>query len=695
MSHDARAAFSRATELHRQGKLDEAIEIYRRLNKTQPAFEVQRLLVFAQLQAGRVKDALVAARRARDAYGGQADAHVLLGAALQANRALHEALAAYEAAVVLAPDLAEAHFLAGKLLTLLGRHEDAIQRFDRVLALDPRASEALAHRAAAALRHGARAKALEDYDALTAMQPWVPEHWLSKAEALLPMGRFSEAVAAADAALACNTPPADAHLLRGRGLLGLGAFAAARRAFEAAIGAAPWQMAWRADLSRLARLEGSPREALSICNAAIAAEPQCVPALQERAEAHRDLGELAEALADVQAALALDAEFAPAQATLAGLEVELGQRDAAEAAVAAALGADPGDPLARFLDAELQLAHGQWAEGWAGFESRAALTPPLFHPLGFARWDGVEPVDDLIVLGEQRLGDQLLCARLLRVLADRGIRARMLVAPAHAPLLRRIDARVPVIADLDGVDLQAPGLRWVPLMSLPGLLEADPARWPTPPYLTADSERVARWRDLARPPAVPPAEPDVPPVEDGADADAPPVVRPELPPVPPPELPRTPLRIGIAWQDDPPRPGGGALPLAAFAPLAALEGVELVSLQSGAARDDLQRVPFADRVVQLPPERDRDGTFVDTAGILQHLDLVVTGDSSLGDLAGARGRPAFIALAAVAGWRWGVSGDRSIFYPSLRLFRQTTPGDWAEVFARITAAVAERLAARA
>ncbi|MDQ0506927.1 CHAT domain-containing protein [Xanthobacter agilis] len=715
MSIDARAAFSRATELHRQGKLDEAIEIYRRLTKVKPVFEVQRLLVFALLQTRRFKDALLVARRTREAFPSLADAHVLLGAAYQASRTWDKALAAYEAAAVLDPALGEAHYLAGNVLVALGRDGDAVARFDRVLALDPRAAEALANRATALSRIGRSQDALRDCEALTAMQPWEPRHWLSMAGTLLELSRFEEATRAADEALHLAPHLADAHFLRGQSRLGLGDVAGARTAFAAALAAAPEQVGWAAHLARVLRLEHEAGEALAVCDAALARNPACAAVLHERAEARRAAGDLSGALADAEAALALEPGFAPAHVTAALLKRDLGDAEGGARACAAALAADPAFPLAAYVSGTEHLAHGRWAEGWAGYEARARMMPPAYLPLPFQRWDGQEPVEELIVLGEQGIGDLIQFGRLLRVLADRGMRACLLTRPRHVPLLSRIDARVPVIGDLEQVDRSRAGLRWVPLASLPGLLTPEPTAWPGAPYLTAAPERVARWRPwrLAEPapdPMLPPdpelslageADPAAPlglpgelqPTEalSGVLEDAPPA------PIAPPVAPRKPplLRIGINWQGDP-SPSvdvGRSVPLAAFAPLAELEDVELVSLQWGYGEEQIDDVPFSARIVRLAADRDADGTFVDTAGVLQHLDLVVTVDSSLVHLAGARGRTAFLALRAVPDWRWGREGERTALYPSVRLFRQREAGDWDEVFQRITQAVAAQLRA--
>ncbi|WP_454917105.1 tetratricopeptide repeat protein [Xanthobacter sediminis] len=688
MSIDARADFSRATELHRQGKLDEAIEIYRRLAKVQPVFEVQRLLVFALLQTRRFRDALQVARRTREAFPSLAGAHVLLGAAFQASRTWDKALAAYEAAAVLDPALGEAHYLAGNVLLGLGRFAEAIARFDRVLALDPRAAEALANRATALSRAGRPQDALADCEALTAMQPWDPRHWISLAGTLLELGRFEEVSRAADEALRLDPAQADAHFLRGQGCLYLGDAEGARAAFAAALAAAPDHVAWAAHLSRVLRQQGAVEEALAVCDAALARDPACAAVMQGRAEVKRATGDLAGALADAEAAVALDAGFALAHATVAELKLDQGDAEGGARASAAALAADPDLPPARYMIGTEHLAHGRWAEGWAAYEARAGMMPPAYVPLPFPRWDGREPVEDLVVLGEQGIGDLIQFGRLVRLLADRGIHARILTQARHVPLLARIDARVPVFSDLGRVDAARPGLRWVPLGSLPGLIAPDPALWPGAPYLTADPERVARWRPwrLKAPPEAPPPDPEL---ADGAAA-APAGAVPPLPDAAPPApvvAPR--LRIGINWQGHP-SPAvdvGGSVPLAAFAPLAALANVELVSLQWGPGEEQIDAVPFGDRIVRLADDRDAEGTLIDTAGILQHLDLVVTCDSSLVHLAGARGRAAFLALRAVPDWRWGRAGERTALYPSVRLFRQSRSGDWDEVFARIAQAV--------
>ena len=153
------------------------------------------------------------------------------------------------------------------------------------------------------------------------------------------------------------------------------------------------------------------------------------------------------------------------------------------------------------------------------------------------------------------------------------------------------------------------------------------------------------------------------------------------------------FKIGIAWQGsrNDQLHGQRSLPLGHFAALARLPGVRLISLQKGFGTEQIATVDFP--VVDLADRLDEAaGPFRDTAAVITNLDLVVTADTSVAHLAGALGAPVFVALASPADWRWQRDREDSPWYPTMRLFRQMTPGDWSDVFQRIVAAVDERRA---
>ncbi len=167
------------------------------------------------------------------------------------------------------------------------------------------------------------------------------------------------------------------------------------------------------------------------------------------------------------------------------------------------------------------------------------------------------------------------------------------------------------------------------------------------PYLTAEPDRVTQWRDRL-----------------GANG----------------------YRIGVAWQGNPESAAerGRSVPLHHFLPLAQVPGVRLISLQKQHGLEQLHAMPAGLRIETLGENFDHGpDAFIDTAAVMQSLDLVITSDTSVAHLAGALGCPVWVALKHVPDWRWQLEGDRIVWYPTMRLFRQTQRGDWEGVFARI------------
>jgi len=177
------------------------------------------------------------------------------------------------------------------------------------------------------------------------------------------------------------------------------------------------------------------------------------------------------------------------------------------------------------------------------------------------------------------------------------------------------------------------------------------------PYLAAEPARVARWKERLR------------------------------------TLPG--LRVGVAWQGNPKAEEfiwarGRSFPLAALEPLAQLPGVSLVSLQKGPGCEQLARVSFADRIVDLGTDLDSaPDAFLDTAAVMASLDLVVSCDTSIVHLAGGLGRPVWTALSLSPEWRWLLERNDSPWYPTMRLFRQPNPGDWETVVRDVASELGE------
>ena len=209
-----------------------------------------------------------------------------------------------------------------------------------------------------------------------------------------------------------------------------------------------------------------------------------------------------------------------------------------------------------------------------------------------------------------------------------------------------------------------------PLLSLPAIfgttLETVPSQVP---YLIMDKILVDHWRSVV---ASAVATDDCP----GTGQHSKPFV------------------IGIAWQGNPSHvmDRWRSFPLASFAPLAALPGVRLVNLQTTHGLDQLKAADRPFPVLDLPGRRGRD--FMETAAIMTHLDLVITADTAVAHLAGALGFRVWAGINAMGEWRWPVDRDVSPWYPTMRLFRQTTLGRWDDVFERMKVALEHQLFVR-
>jgi hypothetical protein len=157
------------------------------------------------------------------------------------------------------------------------------------------------------------------------------------------------------------------------------------------------------------------------------------------------------------------------------------------------------------------------------------------------------------------------------------------------------------------------------------------------------------------------------------------------------KLPKGTFNVGICWQGNPARhiDPGRSIPLAEFAPLAHSPAVRLISLQKHHGLDQLQSGPAGMQVETLDNFDDGPDAFVDTAAVMQSLDLIVSSDTAVAHLAAALGRPTWIALRHIPEWRWLLNRSDSPWYSSARLFRQSRPDDWASVFRDMAAALSE------
>jgi Flp pilus assembly protein TadD len=405
-------------------------------------------------------------------------------------------------------------------------------------------------------------------------------------------------------------------------------------------------------------------EAAKYYRQTIALREDCVEAWLYLGSVLINLGEFDESIRCLREALRLRPDSPETIATIGAALVQLGHDDEAMAHYDRALALRPDYAEGHRSRAFALLADGDYERGWPEYEWRfRCRRQPCYTPPG-QRWNGEDLSGRTILLySEQGLGDTLQFIRYGRVVKERGARV---IALCHRALVRLL-AYCPEIDDVFDMNGGLPHYDYIaPLMSMPGIVGTTVTSVPSKvPYLSADQKSIAHWQPI---------------IDEGVSRLG---------------LDR-PFRIGIAWQ--------GSLrtyidrwrsfPLEQIAPLAKVPGVCFVSLQKGVGLDQLRALVRSYPIMELPgsmdgSERERD--FLDTAAVASQLDLIITPDTALSHLAGSLGLPTWLALSYVADWRWLKEREDSPWYPTMRLFRQTTGGDWEGVFQRMAKALTERL----
>jgi len=365
----------------------------------------------------------------------------------------------------------------------------------------------------------------------------------------------------------------------------------------------------------------------------------------------RSRGDFVGALAAAQTAVRLSAEDAQAHNNLGNALKDCGRAADAVASYRRAIALDPDFALAHWNLSlalaslgELQDAFTEmaWRWQWSGFPAPARdFAVPL--------WRGA-PIEgaNILLHAEQGLGDAIHFVRYAALVRARGARVIAECPPGLAPLVGADLADTVIAAGdpLPAFDSHAP------FLDLPRIFGTNLGNLPNAvPYLAVDAARRQDWRQRL--------------------------------------APLTGLKVGLNWTGNPASPVERfrQLPLDGLGPLADAAGVSWVSLQKGPGGDGLARPDAAFDLLETG-----EAPLADTAALILALDLVITSDTAVAHLAGALGRPTWLLLHHAPDWRWMVEGNHSPWYPSLKLYRQAKPGDWAPVIAAAAGDLA-RLAA--
>jgi Tfp pilus assembly protein PilF len=411
------------------------------------------------------------------------------------------------------------------------------------------------------------------------------------------------------------------------------------------------------NLGSLLREMERPLEAETWFRRALVLRPGCAVANNNLGVMFKESQRWQEAEDAWRCALSVRPDFVEAQQSLALLLQETNRATEAETIYRRTLEIAPDDPDIHYNYACLLLQAGEFARGWQEFEYRWKTKgngSPWQLAQPFWRGDSELNGKSIMLTGEQGLGDTLQFVRYAPLLAARGATVYLAVQPS----LKSLTASCPGVAEVFAFgDALPPSDYQCPLMSLPlicnTVLETIPAEIP---YLTGSPANIARWREkLGR---------------------------------------KTALRVGLTWAGNPRknRPEsrafdrGRSIHFDQLRPLLAVPGVEFFSLQLGqeAAGQLNDTSPVIDFTAELLD-------YQETAALVANLDLVISVDTSVAHMTGAIGKPLWLLNRYNTCWRWLADRDDSPWYPTARIFRQPSLGDWDNVISNVKRALEERV----
>ncbi|MDE2030226.1 MAG: tetratricopeptide repeat protein [Alphaproteobacteria bacterium] len=641
-----RPDFMQAVTAFQEGRVADAADACRAFLRDNPGHAAcLHLLGSAEYALGRLDAAEENMKAAIAKRGDFPEMHRGLAQVLAAQGRPAEAAEGFARAIALKPEDAPAHYGLGLALKASGRVEEAARAFAQAVILKPGYLDALNALGILFCEQKMFAEAFDCFEAALAERPDFPEALNNLGVVCLEMGRYAEAATYCERALELKPDYVAAWTNRGNALRAQERWEEAIACYGKALILAPDSLEARNNIG-LAVLHGLKNIELaeSHFRQVLAQSPAHVPALTHLGIVASYRGAFDEAVALYEQALALQPDFIEAQNNLGNALRAMGRTSDAVETYARVVAAQPANADAHHNYALALLENGQYDEGWREFEWRwhTEQLAPGRRNFAQPQWRGeAAEGKTLLIHAEQGFGDTLQFCRFAPMAAAKGLRVIMEVQSELVRLLQTLPGVGKIIARGDSLpdfDLHCP------MMSLPLAFSAREETIPSDAYLSANPEDVETWKSRM---------PD-----DGK------------------------RKIGLVWAGNPRRfsvelsvtDGRRSIAPELLAPLAEIKSAHFFSLQKGKTPPDaLVMTDF------MPQCRD----FADTAALIANLDLVISVDTAVAHLASALGKPVWLLNRSDTCWRWLRGCDDSPWYPALRQFRQTQPGDWQSVVARV------------
>ncbi len=397
---------------------------------------------------------------------------------------------------------------------------------------------------------------------------------------------------------------------------------------------------------------GNLEEAEIVLRKAIELKPDFPDAYLNLGNTLKDFGDLKRAKDLMQKSIELNPYYAEAYSNLGIILKDLGNLKEAEHILKKAIELKPDLGEAYFNLSYIELLNGDYQAGLVNYEFRLIKNKPVI-PHGstnIKRNEGekLKEGEKLLVISEQAAGDVIFYMRYLLPLKQQGIDVSF-CAPKKLHSLIKDSGIHPNPLGPEECNLVTEG-EWIPLLSLLKYFDVSPDN-PVinTPYLTSTPSLKDKWRTI---------------------------LSNEKKPI-----------IGINWQGRKiieKSYQGRSIPLEKFSRLLEKNDISFLSLQKGYGSEQMEQCSFKDHFVSCQKQIDEIWDYSETAAIIENCDLIITNDCSIGPLAAGIGKDVWLLLKNPPFWTWGLTGERTFWYPSMRLFRQNELYNWDEIMDRVS-----------
>ncbi|MEG4519068.1 MULTISPECIES: tetratricopeptide repeat protein [unclassified Microcoleus] len=653
-SDAADAEFRLGVDLQQQADFGGAIECYERAIAIDPNYAAAHSnLGVVKQQAGRLTEAIAHYRQALAIDGNLAETASNLGSALAEVGETEEAIAQYERALSLNPNCAEALINLGLLREAQGDVAEAISCYEQAIQVNPNCAVAYLNLGIALEAQGEEAganyeQAIANYERAIAIDPNYVDALHNLAYASIRQGQIDRAIAYYERSTALQPDVAETLIGLGSSLQQQDKLDEALAVCQQAIQQLPASAQARCNLGIVLQKQGKIEDAIGCYQQALSLKPDFPEALNNLGKAFEESGKMAQAIDCYRRAIELKPGYINPLTNLGTALHDRGFFADAVTCYSQAVKFNVGHPESHLNLGLALLLAGDFQRGFSEYEWRLLVKEKQFRSHNFIQplWDGKDLQGKTILLcPEQGLGDAIQFIRYADLVKQKGGR----VIVWCLPHLQRLFAQVSGIDGLIVNPEEAPDFQvHAQLMSLPHLLgttlETIPAKVP---YLAPPPG----WEFTLNP--------------------------------------TTNLKVGIVWSGNPKNSQNKvrSLPLNLLTKLLDIPGADFYSLQKEMTADDralLEQMPVTDLSSYLHD-------LADTAAAISALDLVISVDTCVAHLAGALGKTVWILLCFVPDWRWMLQREDSPWYPTARLFRQSTAGDWEGVLEEAALALRERI----